>query len=304
MFKKIKMLKPLPLPVGIDYIIRHNILSGKLPYKTKFPQIKEISTRENFSERVVKEGYQRLVASGYVKTAKRGGSYVNFKSNSKITSNYNKNFLYFQNIIHLMLQQGFKEDDIISCFYNALIDTERISTPLVLVETDIFDLIQGKEELEELLGQRVQAVLFEIFEKRSNDFSDKIIVTSFKNYLKTKVLSDKLTIIPLKTTPFLEEFINFNEIQSSAKIILIATSSENKKILSQSYSYLKAIFKNFEIILPDEYKDEIKPDIVIGTKEVFTLFKFPEKCQKVILKKFYDNEGIAYIKEKLKSMES
>lgn len=305
MFAFKKTSDSLPFSVSLDYQIRHKILSGKLPFKTKFPLIKELSAQTGYSERAIKDAYKRLSSEGHISTAKKGGSYVSYKGDNTITSCYNKNYIYFQNIIQNMLLQGFSNDDIFSCFYNAFYESKNIKTDIVFVEENIFDLIQGKDELESKLNLPVQALPIDFFEKRHNTFKDKIIVTTFKNFLKIKSFADSLNIFPLKITPSLEEFINFNEVPSNANIFYITTSNENKKFISETYKYIQNNFKNFHIITYDEFTDfNEKPYMIIGTSQIFKIIKTDEDIIKIILERFYDNEGITFIKEKIgKSVE-
>ncbi len=300
MFNLEKNNSDIPLSLYVDYTIRHKILSGIFTYKTKFPIISKISANEDISERVIKEAYKRLSACGYIETVKRSGTYVSYKGDINSKSSYNRNFIYFQNTIESMYKNGFNRDDIFSCFYNALLSTTNKPAEILFVENDIFDLIQGKEELEKILGVNVQGLLLDVYEAKYEDFKNRIIVTTFKNFLRIKSLNGNTNIFPLKTTPHLEEFINFHEIPSNYKILYIATSLENKKILSKKYGYIKEIFANFELITPEEFNVSKSPDIIIGTEKIMQMIKPDNNAQKIILKRFYDNEGIAYIKEKLK----
>jgi DNA-binding transcriptional regulator YhcF (GntR family) len=304
MFNLNKELSVLSLSEILDYTIRHRILSGELPHKTKFPIITELAKQQKVSEKTVKESYKRLSSAGYIKTVKKSGTFVSFSGDVNVKSKYNKSHIFFQNIISFMYGNGFNRDDIFSCFYNALANCEENPSKVIFVEQNIFDLIQGKEELESILNIPVQGLLLDIYESKWEDFKDRIIVTTFKNFLRVKSVNGNTNIFPLKTTPSLEEFLNFHEIPSNHTIVYIAASKENKKILSKSYSYVKEIFTNFEIIVPEEFDKSLNPNVVIATEKIMSLVAIGENTRKIVLKRFYDNEGIAYIKEKITKTEN
>ena len=229
MFNSNNRKSEIPLSSHIDYAIRHKILSGELPHKTKFPIISLLSEKKGISEKAIKDAYKKLSSAGYIKSIKKSGTFVQFTGDVKTKSKYNGSYIYFQNIIESMYRHGFNKDDIFACFYNALLNTGESPSSIIFVEQDVFDLMQGKEELEQILNTPVQGLLLEIYETKHEDFKDKIIVTTFKNFLRIKSVNGNSNIFPLKTTPSLEEFLNFHEIPSTYKILYIAASSFERR---------------------------------------------------------------------------
>jgi DNA-binding transcriptional regulator YhcF (GntR family) len=299
MFEIKNYANPFHLGIFLDYILRHKIVTGELPFDYKLPGIKNLAQNFHFSERIAIEAYNRLSNAGYIKTVKKGGTKVCFSSDIKSREVYSKNFVLFQNIISTLYSYGFNKDDIFSCFFNALESSFFTASDFLYIEDNVLDLLQGKEELEQLLGIKVNCSLIELLKKES-DYRNILVITSFKNYYKLQAINAKLNIIPLRTTPNLSELINFNKIPTYARILYVTSSLEDKRLITEKFGYLAKTFKNFKIIKADEFSKNSKPDILITTKRVLNLLNIDSNIQLYILKKFYDEDGINLIKSKIK----
>ncbi len=299
MFEIHNYSNPFSLGIFLDYIFRHKIITGELPFNSKLPGIKQLANEYYFSERIPVEAYSRLKDAGYIKTIKKGGTRVSLTLDVNAREIYGKNYIYFQNIIAMLYAAGFTKDDIFSCFFNAIESFDSVNSKFLYIEDNVIDLFQGKEELENRLNIKLNCSLLELFQSRELKEEDRIIITSFKNYYKLQSLNPEIEIIPLRTTPNLSEIINFNHIPTYSHIYYITSTDDEKKLILEKFGYLYKKFKNFKIIKINEFKKFKRVNMIITTKRVLNLLNLESNIKVWVLNRFYDDDGINLIKSKI-----
>ncbi|WP_411681423.1 PLP-dependent aminotransferase family protein [Clostridium thailandense] len=65
-----------PLYIQIYKYIKDEILSGKIPSKSKLPSIRSLAKDLKLSKNTIESAYEQLIAEGYVKSKNRSGLYV------------------------------------------------------------------------------------------------------------------------------------------------------------------------------------------------------------------------------------
>ncbi len=265
---------------------------------------KEFEVNLNTAKRVFKE----LKELGYIETRKRAGTRINPNISEDKKVLYGKFSIKFQDIVEMALESGISPLETFACLTGAFISSlsSQGRGKIIFVEKNYYNLWTGKEELEKVLRVHVIPMLLEDairFFKKGN-IGENLIVTTY--YCHPILEREGITgVIPLRITPPLEELLNFSSLPKNIHILVVVISNSIKKQMNRQYLHLQQEFKNMRILTIQDILKDISilenVDILLILRLLYEEYRhiFRKVKKVMIYSRFYDSEGIEFIKKYL-----
>ncbi len=279
----------------LDYIIEHPL--------EKLPTSKELSEIHNMSDITVKKVMGALSGRGYLKSNKKGGTKIINRFSLRQREVYSEAKEDVKEIIKRLEDNGFDLQEILTCFYNALLEYAFDSSGLLYTERDHEMVFMGASELSDILSVKVKPVYIENVyrEMLLGSSAPKAVIVPFYCYSDLEHLRNSVKIFPLRTTHPLEFLSTTKEIAYNSVVVYVAASSEEKegvfgikkKIENNTFKLL--VYKIDELIdNPHLLKDV---DMVVAYKWIVRNNEhvFKNVPRVVAYNRFDDKEGIKMI---------
>ena len=202
----------------IDHIIRTG--------EKKLATSESLAKKHKVSTNTVKKVCARLAAEGYIQQKKKAGTTVLTHHSEEQTGIYLSAREQMIQVLNDLRMAGFNHSSIMACMVSAMNEYRSEPLRVIYTDNDFHGLFVGKKELENILEIQVVSIFAdELMEKiKARIMEPGLIITSFRTLPLLENLPEHTRVIPLKTTPPLEELLNFSSIPTDARITMIVIS--------------------------------------------------------------------------------
>lgn len=294
-----------------ELLTRSALLYTRLVDKIIRAGEKKLDTSENLARvnkislNTVKKVCSRLSSEGYIQQKKKAGTTIVAHYSEDQVEIYLSSRDRIIQILNDLKVAGFNDSGIIACTVSAMDEYRSEPLRIIYTDSDFHSLFVGKKELEIILGVKVLSIFVdELMEKvRAGIMEPGLIVTSFRTLPLLEQLPGHTRVIPLKTTPPLEQLLNFSSIPSDARITMIVISDEVKERISRIYADLIHAFPFFNICTQSQVRSNLS--LVYDTEILLTLKIIYMENEKLLhhipriitYNRFHDGEGIRMVRQ-------
>lgn len=282
-------------------LIDHMIRTGEKKLATS----ESLAKLHNVSINTVKKICSRLAGEGYIQQKKKAGTKVLAHYSEEQVGIYLSARERIIQILNDLRVAGFNDSSTMACTVSAMDEYRSEPFRVIYTDDDFHALFVGKKELETILGIQVLSIFVdELMEKvRAGIMEPGLIVTSFRTLPLLERLPGHARVIPLKTTPPLEQLLNFSSIPTDARITMIVISDEVRERISRIYDDLIRAFPFFNICTQSQVRSNTA--LVSGTEILLTLKMIYMENEKLLhhipkiitYNRFHDGEGIRMLRQ-------
>ncbi|RMF47902.1 MAG: GntR family transcriptional regulator [Deltaproteobacteria bacterium] len=201
---------------------------------------------------------------------------------------------------------GFSPLEMAACLAAASDEHHRRTPRIVYADFEFNELLLGTRELELACGQPVRPVPVPELENllREGWLTADLVVTTFFAENRVRPLCEQagIVLVPLRTTPPLEQLLNFALLPRDTPVTLVVLSGEIRQRIEEHYPHLHKDFPAFSILTLEQVRKSPKrlgqTRILLAHKlvceEYAELFR---SIPRVIgFNRFQDDEGLDYIR--------
>ncbi len=304
---------PLGLTARVYLTIKHRILTGEYPGGAKLPRVEELAEEFGVNQNTVKHALSRLKDEGLIEPVRKAGTRVSDQIPDERIELYVKGCQRLALVLQEMASAGFSILDLFACFAGAvegMTDDARV----YYVDLDAQSLLEGKKEIEEILGIKVYPVLIEELEAiariKKLDSSENVVITTFQLEGRVRSCLGASYIIPMRTAPPIDQLFNFQSMPADTPVYVVARSEEEKFEWQELYGFLAGKHPSIRFVDVRELESgevSVEPGgVFIMSRYVFgRVEKYLRSARQVIaFGKFTDPEGFFYVREALKGAEN
>ncbi len=270
----------------------------------KLPTSDHLAREHQVSVNTVKEVCGRLAKEGYIRQKKRAGTEIrNLYSEEQVQVYLRSREKIIQVFNHLK-ESGINESGIIASALSALEEYRPEPARVVYADKDFYGLVVGKKELESILKVKVTSMFVdELREKVATEaMAPELVVTSLWSAPLVEDLPDTIRVIPLKTTPPLEQLLDFSSLPTDARITLVVLSDQVQQRVTATHADLMDAYPFFHIHTLAQVR--MNKELVSETTTLVTLRMillenpglFSHIPKTVTYNRFHDDEGMGMLK--------
>ncbi|MBI9088915.1 MAG: GntR family transcriptional regulator [Desulfobacterium sp.] len=270
----------------------------------KLPTSEQLAKAHKVSVNTVKEVCARLAKEGFIRQKKRAGTEIRPRySEEQIQAYLRSREKIIQEFNHLKAS-GINESGIIAAALSALEEYRPDPARVVYADKDFYGLVVGKKELESIFKVKVVPLFVdELMEKIDAEaMAPELVVTSLRSAPLVEGLPDTIRVIPLKTTPPLEQLLDFSSLPTDARITLVVTSDQVRQRMAATHADLMAAYPFFHVHTLSQVR--MDKELVRETTTLVTLRMIFEENPAlfshiptpVTYNRFHDDEGMGMVK--------
>ncbi|MCP4116991.1 MAG: GntR family transcriptional regulator [Desulfobacteraceae bacterium] len=270
----------------------------------KLPTSDHLAKEHHVSVNTVKEVCARLAREGYIRQKKRAGTEIRSLYSEEQVQAYLRSREKIVQVFNQLKESGISESGIIAAALSALDEYRPEPARAVYVDKDFYGLVVGKKELESILEVKVSSMFVdELMEKIDTEApAPELVVTSLRNAPLVEALPDTIRVIPLKTTPPLEQLVDFSALPTDARITLVVISDQVRQRVLATYADLMEAYPFFHVHTLSQVR--MNRELVRETTTLVTLRMilgenqglFSHIPHTVPYNRFHDDEGMGMVK--------
>lgn len=274
------------------------------PVLEKFPMAEEAASQFGVNINTVKSVYAKLAQAGFVESRRRTGTkpIVTYRPEQIKAYRHAKDKV--KGVIQSLECAGLSSHEIAALLVSAASAYSSCDGTVIYAENEFNQLMIGQQELENELAipvipRHIDDVITQL---GAGAIRPAVIVTTFYCYDRLREFGDHIHIIPLKTTPPLEELINFSLIARDTAISLIVVTDEVRTRFEQMYPNIVKDFPRFRVFTLNTVLNnralladtKILLTLKIIYQENLELFRHIPKI--TTYNRFQDEEGLNYLR--------
>ncbi|RMG59299.1 MAG: GntR family transcriptional regulator [Deltaproteobacteria bacterium] len=296
----------LTLTSKVYLTVKNRILTGVYQTGEKIPRVEDLAEEFGVNLNTVKHALAQLKEEGLIIPVRKAGTKVADVIPPEKRELYLRVGRQMSLLVEELTSAGFSLVDAFACFTGSVEEAGEESK-IYYVDSDSTSLLEGKRELEEHLGCRVNPILAKELEavarvKGVNE-PGTVVVTTFALEEKVKSVLSSAYVVPLRTTPPLDQIIDSKNIPSTAPLYVVARDEDEKALYRETYGFLKdkhplIVFCSVEELETGEVVPKPGGIFVMSRYIYRQVENYLKSAHQVIaFGKFTDPDGLNYVRE-------
>jgi len=279
----------------------------------RFPLAEEAASTYGVNINTAKKAFALLAADGTIEPRRKAGSQVLRQPGEEQATTYRRSKDRLVSLLRDLELAGFSSLEMIAMTASALEEVGRRTPRVIYTEVDFYELLLGRRELDLALGLPVQPRhLDEVVRQLQNGRlqADLVISTFFcENRLREGCEQQGIPLVPLRTTPPLEQLLNFPLLPRDTVITMVVISAQIRQRVQEFYPHITRDFPAFRVLTLEEAQQE--PQALRKTRILLTQKLILEENRElfrsiprvVSYNRFQDDEGLDYVRQILNQTE-
>lgn len=280
----------------------------------RFPLSEEAARTYAVNINTAKKAFALLAAEGIIERRRKAGSLVLRQLSAEQSATYRQARDRMVSVLRDLELAGFSSLEMIAMAASGLEEMGRQAPRIVYSEVDFYELLLGRRELELALGLPVQPRHMEEVERqlrRSMLQADLVVTTFFcENRLREECERQGIPLIPLRTTPPLEQLLNFPLLPRDTVVTMVVISPQIRNRIQEFYPHISKDFPGFKVLTLEDVQQQ--PGSLRQTRILLTQKLILEENRDLFRRiprivsynRFQDDEGLDYVRQILNQSET
>jgi len=282
--------------------------------RDRFPLSEEVARTYGVNINTARKAFALLADAGAIERRRKAGSLVLRQLSDEQGATYRHAKDRMVSVLRDLELAGFSSLEMISMAASSLEEMSNQAPRIVYTELDFYELLLGRRELELALGLPVQPRHLDEVEKqlqRGMLQADLVVTTFFcENRLRENCEQQEIPLVPLRTTPPLEQLLNFPLLPRDTVITTVVISQQIRQRIQEFYPHISKDFPDFKVLTLDEVQQQ--PQVLRKTSILLTQKLILEENRELFRRiprivsynRFQDDEGLDFVRQILNQTET